>query len=344
MKELKAIQSDCQSLIQGDPLDALTQQQSLEADVGKLRERLSDISLQPLIKPWMRAKEEGACDTALENLVSNFKLSYDTDSVGADREGEDGMEDQSGNESDSSVDSLMGESGGLSDVLEVYRLRSLANQRTVHSSIDSAQDTREPADNQVYSQETQAMATNFTPALRVQRSEHTPTGHWLSNPPSASNFSLFNQRLMHGRASLTRVLDDSGSNSDPDDPPPRLDMPPGYLRPYRRRGDRHQTGATGDSDDSKTAELGSEDSDREIEEILERHQSQSHELGMGASGGAGVESMLDSLEIRRHWDFLNSRRGRVRVGEQAAEEEDSSKDEEEEPHTLSELLGTGCIK
>lgn len=343
MKELKAVQSDCQSLIAGDPLDALTQQQSLQEDIGRLRERLGDISIQPLIKPWMRAREEGPCDTALNSLVENFKLSYDADSAGVDGEGEGGGgDDQSGNESDSSVDSLMGESGGLSDVLEVYRLQSRENRRAVHGDVDS-EVTGEAGENQVYSQETQAMVSNFAPlegALGMQRSEHA-TGHdlnWLSNPPSA-NFSLFNRRLIHGRSSLNQVLEDSGSNSDPDDPP-RVDMP-GYMRFHSlRRRNRRLHPDTGDSDnESRSIELCSDDSDREIEEILERHQSRR----VGSSGGAGVESVLDSLEIRRHWDFLNGgRRGRVStsVGEQAGEEESSKEEDEEEedPHTLSELL------
>lgn len=323
------MQSDCQSLIAGDPLDALTQQQSLEADVGRLREHLADISLQPLIKPWMRAKEVGPCDEALNALVDNFKLSYDADSVGVGREGEgEGADDQSGNESESSVDSLMGESGGLSDVLEVYRLRSLENRRTIHSNIES-EDTGEAGENQVYSQETQAMASNFAPlegALGLQRSERGHDLNWLSNPPSA-NFSLFNRHMVHGRSSLNQVLDDSGSNSDPDNLNPSRDT--GFLRYSRPR--RLQLSRDSDND-ARSAELCSDDSDREIEEILERHQSQAHELG--SSSGAGVDSVLDSLEIRRHWNFLNGgaeRRGRA--GEDESSKEEDGDDEEEDPPT-----------
>ena len=338
-KELKTIQSDCQSLIAGDPLDALTQQQSLEADVGRLRERLGDLSLQPLIKPWMRAKEEGSCDAAVESLVDNFKLSYEADSAGMDRDGEGGgADDQSGNESESSVDSLMGESGGLSDVLEVYRLQSLESRRALNIS---SEDTGEPVENQVYSQETQAMASNFEPVeLRRQRSERAP-GHdlnWLTNPPS-SNFSLFNRHLIHGRSSLNQVMDDSESNSEPDNPT-RIGVP-GYMGYHSSRLRRGRNTSRDSDNDSGSIEVRSDDSDHEIEEILERHQSRSHMLGMG---GAGVESVLDSLEIRRHWGFLNGSggrmRGRVMVGEQAAEEEDSSKEdeEEEEPHALGELV------
>lgn len=327
MKELKTVQSDCQSLIAGDPLDALTQQQSLEADVGKLRERLGDLSLQPLIKPWMRAKEEGSCDAAVESLVNNFKLSYDADSAGVDREGEGGgADDQSGNESESSVDSLMGESGGLSDVLEVYRLQSLENRRAMHSNI-SSEEAGEPGENQVYSQETQALASTFEPMdLRRQRSERAP-GHdfnWLTNPPSTS-FSLFNRRLIQGRTSLDQVIDDSGSNSEPDDSTP-IGIP-GYIGYRSSRLRRRGRNTPRDSDND--SELRSDDSDHEIEEILERSR----------VGAPGVESVLDSLEIRRHWDFLNGGRGRrrrARRGGEPAEVEEE--DEEEEPHALSELV------
>ena len=119
------MQNSCQSLVAGDPLDALTEQRGVEEEVGKIRDRVRDVSLQPLINPWIRAKEEGPCDETLNTLVVNFKLTYDTDTVGGGLPDGDAPDDQSGNESDSSVDSLMGASVGLSSVLEAYRLRAV---------------------------------------------------------------------------------------------------------------------------------------------------------------------------------------------------------------------------
>lgn len=337
MKELKAVQNSCQSLVEGDPLDALTEQRAVEEEVGKIRQRVRDVSLQPLINPWIRAKEEGPCDEALNTLVENFKLSYDTDAAGEPHD------DQSGNDSDSSVDSLMGASMGMSNVLEAYRLRAGPN-------IGENEEGRAATSKQVYSQETQSsLASNFSPmegAMSLQDPDHhQPSGHelnWLSNRPSTSRFSLFGgpHRRMHGSGGggvpnngLNELLDDSASNSDNTDHPtsPTMDMPEylRYLPPVRRR-------LIGDGDhEARRMDLSSSDdeSDRELEEILDRHQQQSHDAG--ASGGvsstvgvaSGVESVLDSLEIRRHWNFLNREGG---GGPRDARRESSSKDEEEE--------------
>ncbi len=335
MKELKAVQTSCQSLVAGDPLDALTEQQAVEEEVGKLRKRVCDVSLQPLINPWIRAKEEGPCDETLNTLVENFKLVYDTDTIG----GADGgvPDDQSGNDSDSSVDSLMGPGMGLSSVLEAYRLRAVPN-------IGEDEDRRGAAKGkQVYSQETQSsLASNFSPmegTMGLHEPDHHPSGHdlnWLSNPPSSS-FSLFgHQRMIHGSGGGENhhLLDDSGSNSDNTD---HASSPPmGFLRylPPVRRRTREDS-----NPEPRRMELSTDtddESDREIEAILDP---QSHSpLGAGSSAtatasvgemGTGVESVLDSLEIRRHWNFLNREGGGgVREVERARRE--SSKEDEEE--------------
>lgn len=352
-KELKSIQSNCQSLIEGDPLDALTEQQMVEEEVVKLRERIRDISLQPLINPWMRAKEEGPCDETLNALVDNFKLTYDADTIGGNREMSEGglaPDDQSVNDSDSSADSLlggrMGGSMGLSSVLEVYRLRSLENRRALRNS-GRRDDALATSSEQVYSQETQRLASNFTQmegAVGLQDSEDPP-GHdlnWLSNPPSSS-FSLLNQRPQHMRSAhvvnINQLIleEDSGSNSDPDNLP-ALQNPPNYSRylptpntTTRRR--RLRLGASNIDHEERRMDVSTDDSDHELEEILEQHRS---------CVGTGVESVLDSLEIRRHWDFLNSGGGSGHGGasggtSDAHGHEDSSREEEEEEEDTTDL-------
>ena len=333
MKEIKTVQSSCQSLIAGDPLDALTQQQEVEKDVDSLHERLSEISLGPLINPWMRAKEEAGCDEALNALVSNFKLSYDADTLGGDREVEGGAADEpSANESDSSMDSLMGGSAGLSNVLEVYRMQSIENRRAVsrHNNSDNEETSQGGRAGQVYSQETQAMP-DFPPvegAVGLQRSEHAP-GHdmnWLSNPPTSS--FPFGRRVICNRAGLSGLLEDSGSNSEADHSP-RDDEDYMQYRRSRHRRLLHHGHVPRSSDmggQPGGIDLSSDDdSECRLEDILERHQSHA----LGTSVVTGVESVLDSLEIRRHWDFLNGGRA-GRSAATAHETGESSKEEEEE--------------
>ena len=194
------------------------------------------------------------------------------------------------------------------------------------------------------------MASNFSPmegAMGLQDPEHHhhPSSHdlnWLSNPPSSS-FSLFShQRRMHGggsvgdrHAGLNQLLDDSGSNSD-ENPDQHTSSPMGFLRylpPVPRR--LHE-----DSDhEPRRMDLNTDtddESDGELEEILDRHHQQSHDVGAGSSVGV-AESVLDSLEIRRHWNFLNRGSGRGLGEGGGARERDvenagreSPKDEEEE--------------
>ena len=137
-KEVQSIQSNCQSLATGDPLDALTEQQVVEEEVKKLHKRIHTLSLQPLINPWMRAKSDGSNEETLSMLMDNFKLTYDTDASSGDREGE-GPDNQSVDNSDSSVDSFM---DGNEELLEAYHFQNL--ERRVFND--------ETKRNQVYSQ------------------------------------------------------------------------------------------------------------------------------------------------------------------------------------------------
>ena len=369
MKELKSLQGNCQSLIEGDPLDALTEQQQVEEEVGRLREHIKDVSLQPLINPWMRAKEEGPYDDTLNTLVGNFKLTYDADtntSGEADTEGGGGAgEDPSGGDSDSSGDSLMGPGGsvGLSNVLEVYRMRSLRKQRrrrggARHNASDNDdEDAMRSKVEQVYSQETsQSLAANFAPregssstgAIGVLQDTGHPSssGHelnWLSNPPSSSSFTTFTQQPH------PLLLDDSGSNSDPEHPHhhhlpgPSSHSIPDYLRYHPAAVRRRTSRRDGAEADGMDVDFSTDESDRDLEEIIQQHQ---NELAL-ASMGPGVESVLDSLEIRRHWDFLNSGREGGRGGAEGLRDHrpgDSSKEEDEEEEdatNMSELEGGG---
>ena len=291
-KEVQSIQSNCQSLATGDPLDALTEQQVVEEEVKKLHKRIHTLSLQPLINPWMRAKSDGSNEETLSMLMDNFKLTYDTDASSGDREGE-GPDNQSVDNSDSSVDSFM---DGNEELLEAYHFQNL--ERRVFND--------ETKRNQVYSQETQNTVSNFTPlesAVRLDVSDH-PTGHnlnWVSsvNPPSSS-MSLFNQSI-RGRVNMTQLLDDSESNSDADN----------LFQQYHRS-----------LNSGRGVDLSTDDSDHESLNGSHQHQS----LDLGSSAVGGMESILDSLEIRRHWNFLNSsgisENVETGTGESSKEDED----------------------
>ena len=297
-RELKSIQSTCQSLVIGDPLDALTENQRVEEEVTKLREQIQELSLQPLINPWMHIKEEGSSDVALSMLMDNFKLTYDTDASGdkdSEATGED-PGDLSSNESDSSSGSIIG-GEGLSDVLESYRLRS-RERRGIPTNTNELGGTRRK---QVYSQETQDMTSaNFAPmdgAMALESPSH-PSGHdlnWISVPSvinaPTSNFSMLTQRRMQSM-NMSQLLDDSGSNSDADN-------------------------------------FHTRDSDHELEDGSGPPHHHSHDLAAASEGaGTGVDSVLDSLEIRRHWNFLN--RLSPESGESSKEEEEEEVEEEDD--------------
>ncbi len=309
-KEVKTTQSSCQALVEGDPLDALTEHQDMEEKIALLRSRVSGLSLRPLITPWMKAKEEGPCNVTLSMLMDNFKLTYDTDNSasGGRREGEDAG-DRSDSDSESSADSLMGGSGGLPDVLEAYRLRALG----LNPDKVNEREKRK----KVYSQETQRRTPGEGGAVGLDPVASTLSAeHWVSSvtPGPLSSFSHHqHHRMLHrlGMSASTHLLDDaSESNSDAENllfRQPRTDT---FLL---ERTPNSSNGSQGDLEDSSGVQASS-------------HHLQSHELS--SSGGAGVDSVLDSLEIRRHWNFLN--RSGIDTSDETGGENNSKEEEEDD--------------
>lgn len=311
-KDLKSLQSSCQSLVLGDPLDALTDHQKVEDNVKTLRSHVNGLSLQPLIRPWMRAKTDGPCDEMLGSMVSNFKLTYDTDTENGkeEEEKEGGGEETPGNqsgdddESDSSVDSLLDEIGLLS-----------GDMRPEERGRGSAEGRGAPADKVIYSQETQNSRTDADLAtlddtVGPETSHQFSIGqdlNWVSSINPSQSVGPFGQRMMHTLRNRTpsQLSDVSGSTtSDVDNVQPLSHDLPSYSIPARL----HLIGQR------RMLEMGTDDSDLE-----------QRSLDLSSSGDG---RMVDPMEIQRRWDFLNDR-VRVRnpgIGEEAGnglkEEED----------------------
>ncbi len=73
------LQKTCDSLIKGDPLDALSQQDDIVKDITGIQSRVRGLALQPLINPWIKCDVNDVSDDVLSDLLKNCTLSYDTD-------------------------------------------------------------------------------------------------------------------------------------------------------------------------------------------------------------------------------------------------------------------------
>ena len=321
-KDLKTLQSSCQSLVLGDPLDALTDHKKVEDDVNALRSHLNDLSLQPLIRPWMRTKADRTCNDLLSSLVSNFKLTYDTHTdaeegnEGEEKEGK-GEEDKTpGNKSgddeiDSSGDSLYEE--GL---LNTAPAESVSRKRRGIEAQSSGEGrlNRSGATAGVLmsSQEMQ----NARADLSLEDSVGYETSHFSIgqdlNWDSSINLSpssgmLSHQMMQTFNRTGSRLSDGSESTTSETDNVLSCNLPnysiPATLRLINQR-QRQETSAN--------------DSGRELD------RRRSHDLS--SSGGGGVDTALNPMEMRRCWDFLNDRVRNPGVGEATGE---SSKEEDD---------------
>ena len=80
IKDSESIQANCQSLIEGDPLEALTQEDELLKEVDEIQQKVVGLSFQPLIHPWMRCKlTRSEYDDSIDDILVSCKLKFDTD-------------------------------------------------------------------------------------------------------------------------------------------------------------------------------------------------------------------------------------------------------------------------
>ena len=80
IKDSESIQANCQSLIEGDPLEALTQEDEILHEVDDIKQRVAGLSFQPLINPWIRCKlTRSEYDDSIDEVLDSCKLKFDTD-------------------------------------------------------------------------------------------------------------------------------------------------------------------------------------------------------------------------------------------------------------------------
>ena len=92
--DLKSIQSSCQSLLSGDPLDALTGCQKVEDEAQKAQARVDGLSLHPIIRAKLRVKvlDEDLRSKCHQSICDNLQVSLLTDESNRKRRG--GQEDE----------------------------------------------------------------------------------------------------------------------------------------------------------------------------------------------------------------------------------------------------------
>lgn len=118
MKDSEEALKKCRRLIEEDSLDILTQQEDMSASAESIRSRISNLSLQPLIRPWIKTSVARTDeDATISSLINNCNLTYSAESH--DTSGDDGSnghvtseEDPSDDEDEEDDDSTVGQAMG----------------------------------------------------------------------------------------------------------------------------------------------------------------------------------------------------------------------------------------
>ena len=85
IKDSESIQANCQSLVEGEPLEALTQEDDILKEVDDIQTRVGGLSFQPLINPWMKCKlTRSEYDDSIDEILESCRLKFDTDIVHKD--------------------------------------------------------------------------------------------------------------------------------------------------------------------------------------------------------------------------------------------------------------------
>ena len=344
-KELKSLQASCQSLIVGDPLDALTGHQEVEEEVQRVQSQVSSLSLQPLIHPWMRAKVgyQEVCQESLHTIVDNFKLTYDTDAgcaaknqdgvgegTGSSREVGTGQNTDSG--SDSSVSNITDDMDSFPDMMPKGR-----QDCTCGPAEGRANDDGGMGQETLYSQESHNPQSNPSTITAIASGNNISHGFsighdqsWVPSVNQVTSLHSFDRpRRRVVNRDPSRESESTGSDAE-DAHPLALDLP-GYRMPLSRLiGRRMLSEATSDNSTiqlvspSIVLDVSSDDSDREHVQPL----SGSRRSPESSLGGRSLEP----LEIRRHWEFLNDRLEEMdgAVGGTSAKDEEAENEEVEE--------------
>ena len=137
-KDCEAVMKGCRTLVEGDPIDALMQQEEVIDGVGVLRSRVSGLSFNPLIKPTIKCALTGNEEEMLSSVLESCKVMYDT-------EGEEGSGGESSVEEDE----------------EEEEAQSTLNMAYHPGPIATCSSDEERKQINVYSQETQEHPSSF---------------------------------------------------------------------------------------------------------------------------------------------------------------------------------------
>ncbi len=363
-RELRSLQSNCQSLVLGDPLDALTGCQSVEEEVKHVQSNIKDLSLQPLIQPWLKVQvlDESVWENSLQSIVDNFQLSYDTSSSSKQKKKAEESAQEGGasagaesaaaavddysfsmDESKSSVDSCSDEMDSLSDGRQTAN-SALPRPPQASSNGGNGQG-RGPET--IFSQEShnQPDTRDNVGGAGCPADGNVSHGYsispdlsWLSMTNHVPSSNLFN---VHRRRRRLTQTPSGESDSAPSDE----EQAPSYSLPSARLIG-HQLLMEAASSGSPNVHLVSPrlvmdpSTDESDQEHHTHHHDHGHALlqqyarqsptGFGGGGG-GVN--LDPLGVRRHWQFLNDHLGTGEeegaVGGESGKEEDDDDDENE---------------
>lgn len=139
-KDCDTVFTDCQSLTEGDPVDALVQHEEIVEVVRSLHERVAGLSFYPLINPTVRCTVSGNEEELLSDLMENCRVVYSSDTPGGEDEG---RESKSENESEGEENSMQAEGATAFKVVSASADEEGSSGKS-HEGVYS-QDTQDPA-------------------------------------------------------------------------------------------------------------------------------------------------------------------------------------------------------
>jgi len=356
-EDLKSIQSSCQSLVRGDPLDALTGCQKVQEEVQQARVQVDSLSLKPLIRAKMKVKvsEEDLRNKSLHSICDNLHISFKTD--GKDRKRGCGQEGQSqeaaaavGSNEQAAASADIAEDGenGSSDFNEISTSDEMDSLSNMMFKVDPSSVSR---DDETVGRSHEGRGDNSEDARRSSFLETVLSRYGVNESESESvyRFPLVgstessNPFQVHMQQAMNRT-----PSGDSDSLLSDADVAPPYSMPLSRNMDSARMLREAPSIPHGALQMIShsipiDDLCSDDEEGGGRHLSRRLFHGMRQSspsaGYMGTLDALEPLEIRRHWEFLNDHleaSEAEHVG--GASVKDEEEDEEEEDVALASKL------
>ena len=105
VKDSDTIQAYCQSMIDGDPLEALAQEDDILREVDEIQDRVAGLSFHPLINPWMKCKlTRSEYDDSIDEILESCRLKFDRDVIHDGAAASTGDENSTSSESSDFID------------------------------------------------------------------------------------------------------------------------------------------------------------------------------------------------------------------------------------------------